>query len=239
MSKTLQDYKQETVPKTEVQLIQEFKTKKYRAIDALYIGLAFIVLFFILQLTDTNLFGIKINSLDDYIEFRKNLIWVTLVERVFWVFGITYFANRINRIPLPWQIFAFFTPYLALIVIGLTPKIDNNFYEYKSSIDKEDFFKSMSLTEKLNLYQHLLTRTNFTPYWYDKIPLLSSILFADETTALETLKEYERLYNKNLLTELKAKMPDSQNDRQNFFKAVEDLGLVDESFYRKEENSSS
>lgn len=176
-----------------------------------------------------HIFGIKLDSVQDYIELRKSLIWFTLIERIIWVYVIMLFANKLNRQPLGWEIFAFLVPYLALIVIGLTPKVDNNFYEYKNSANKEQFFSSLSLTDKLKLYKHILYRAklSFAPHWFDKIIKFHAELFADEKISLETLQQYEKTYNKNLLAVIKSNLPSSSLTRQEYLKSLEQLGIMD------------
>lgn len=227
MEKTLQDYKQELEPKSKEQLSLEFKSKRYRAINAFYIGMSIVVLVVVLRLTGVSILGTSINSLDEYIELRKNLIWFTIFERIFWVYLITQFANKLNIQPLGWQIFAFVTPILSLIVIGLTPKVDNNFYEYKTASDRKQYFTTLTLTEKLNLYRHILSRAKISPHWYDHLSNFNLELFADAETSLETLKHHEKIFGKNMLKIIKSNLPSENNSRQEFVKTLEVVGIND------------
>ena len=227
MEKTLQDYKQELEPKSEEQLSLEFKSRRFRAINAFYIGATIVGLLVIVRVSGISIFRTSINNLDDYIELRKSLIWFTILERIFWVYLITGFANKLNRQPLGWQIFAFLTPILSLIVVGLTPKIDNNFYEYKTASNRSLYFSSLTLTEKLNLYMHILKRAKISPHWFEDLKNFNLELFADAETSLETLKHYEKIFGENMLTIIKSTLPAENNSRQEFVKTLAVVGITD------------
>jgi len=230
--KTLKDFKEEITPKTAKQKENEFLKSNYRAADAIYLGIICIIINIIVILASKfNLLEIRMNSFDDYINFRVKIVLFSLLERVFWVFIIAKFADKVNRQPLPWQIFAFFFPYLALIIIGLTKKKATFFYEYKKADDKLHFFESLVLTDKLKLYNHILIRARVSPFWLDRLAAFNELLFADEQTSLETLNTYEELFSRNLLKEFKSNMPLNKEDRIQFFKPLVKIGLIEESYY--------
>lgn len=225
MAKSLHDYKQEIAPKTTEETIEEFKVQKYRAIDALYIGIFLSILWMFLIFSSNAIFKIKSESTDDYIEAQKSFIWILIIVRCIVCLIIISFANKLNRNPLGWIIFGFFTPLLALITIGLTKKNDNNFYEFQNSINKEDFFSSLSLTEKLKLYKHIFERSKISPKWFSELSNLNTVIFANEQTSLETLNEYDKIYGKNFLIELQSNLPGSLSDRHEYLKSLEHLGI--------------
>lgn len=238
--KTLKDYQKEIEPKSKDKIHKEFIDRKYRAIEAFYIGVAILIILIILTIiANTKVYDIELKSFNDYIDLRTKNVWISLLslgERVFWVYIVTIFANRLNRQPLFWQIMAFIIPYLTLIIIGLMPKNDNKFYEYHTSTDKLSFFKSLDLPDKIKLYYHILKRAKIGPCWFDKLSELNKILFETEQTALQSLQEYEKQYSNNLLKEFKSNMPSGQKDRKQFFEPLENIGLINESFYMQEEN---
>ena len=227
MAKSLQDYRAENSPKTKEIIQEETMQKKYRAIDAFYMGIIMIVLFISLRFISVDVFGRKIETFSDYIKLREQFIWASLIERGVWAYVMISFANKLNKQPLGWVIFAFLIPYLALIIIGLSPKVDNNFYEYESSRDKEKFFSSLSLADKLKLYKYVLIRAKLSanPQWFLTIKKLNSELFPDEQKALEALQCYEEVYNTNFLTLIKSHLPSNLSARADFLKTIEPLGI--------------
>lgn len=237
MSKTLEDYKIEVgIAKVNGQETQIVDYKNYRATEAIFFGILGFIVILILKFAGPSIWHIKIDTVDDYIEFRKTIWWFAIAERVIWIGAITSYANKLNRNPLGWQFFAFFTPYLALIVIGLTKRKNNFFYEYKTSADKIDFFNSLSYPDKLRLYNHLLKRANtaISPHWWDDIANLNTILFADESSALSTLQQYETMFKKNLIKVLQENMPSDMGSREKLFAPIEEIGLVHKAVYQSD-----
>jgi hypothetical protein len=241
MEKTLNDYKQEIAPKTETQKVEEFQNRNYRSFEACIMGFIGIFIISFITLNSENIFGIRINSIDDFLMFRITFWWFSLVERIFWVIVITYFANRLNRIPIIWQIFTFISPYLTLIIIGLTKKKDNYFYEFQSSKNKEFFFKTLDLSSKLKLYDHILNKNRFALnyHWFKTISMFNIDLFEDEQKALMTLQEYEKLFKNNMLTVLKSNMPHFKDDKEEVFYPLVKIGLIDKNYYSTENTNTS
>lgn len=222
-NKTLLDYKLEITPETENKQKNDFR--KVHTNEALYIGIICFIFSIIIIIANQYAFSIQ-------------LLLFSILGRILAIVAITYYSNKLNRIPLPWQIFALFMPCFSLIAIGLSKKNDNNFYDFKNAANKEDFFKSLTNTDKLKLYKHILTRASISPYWLDTISSFNVILFENESSALLALQEYENLYKKNLLLELKEKMPTSLHDKELFFKPLVNVGLINSSFYTVQDNGS-
>jgi hypothetical protein len=235
MSKSLEDFKVEiTQEKTDGQVVKIVDYKNYRATEAIVFGIVGFLVVIILKFAGPSIWNFRIDTIDEYIEFRKSIWWFAIAERVIWIKAITSYANKLNRNPLGWQFFAFFTPYLALIVIGLSKRNNNFFYEYMNAGDKLDFFNSLSYPEMFLLYNHLLSRANTSifPYWWNEMISLNAILFADENSSLSTLQQYELMFGKNLIKVLLEKMPSNMRTREQLFAPLEKHRLLTKALYQ-------
>jgi hypothetical protein len=228
--KSLYDYIEESAPPIPV----EHNIDNYSASGAVSMGVLGMLLSLTLKYLGPNNWSFDFANYSFDTEYLKVIWWFSLLERVFCIVMVTNYANKLNRNPIGWQIFSFFTPYISLIAIGLSSRKNNFFYEYKTSDNRTDFFRSLSTTDKLILYNHILNRadTSISPHWWNEIAKMNNILFANKRSALSTLRLYEQTFNKNLIKVLKKNMPSSLELRESLFESLEKLGLVDYTDYQ-------